>query len=393
MDNKIIARICLFSFFILSSVVSCTKIERYDEDSSEAFMNYIRSASNNKISIEETAFSSNSLTVSFSDNNKKKFSFDLFSVYSIGIDGYWYANGGKTDILLSESNGENLVIPEVMSSNRIGGIVEDYTGWTFVFNDGSSVSLLKTIYSIDADAIMRSVNHRGYSYSAPENTLPAFRLSRLNGFRYVETDVRFTMDGVPVLLHDLTVDRTSNGDGRIDQLTFKEVRSLDFGRWQSSKFENTVIPSFEEFLALCSEIGLEPNIELKCGTQEQIHDIVKLVDKYGLKGKSTYISFSWQLLHYALEEDNSARVGFLSSRINESIVSSALDLRTGFNEVYIGSADYSESSVQLCKKAGLPLSVYVIDSKEQLLALPAYVSSVTSNRIHAGWVLYEARTK
>ena len=75
--------------------------------------------------------------------------------------------------------------------------------------------------SIDYNKTMISVNHRGYSTVAPENTLPAYKLSKKMGFDYVETDVCFTSDNIPVLLHDGTIDRTSNGSGDIDNMTFE----------------------------------------------------------------------------------------------------------------------------------------------------------------------------
>ena len=71
------------------------------------------------------------------------------------------------------------------------------------------------------------VVHRG---GVPENTLAAIRLSKEKGASGVELDVRFTRDGRAVLLHDTSVDRTSDGTGRVEQLTFEEVRALDVGR-------------------------------------------------------------------------------------------------------------------------------------------------------------------
>ena len=62
---------------------------------------------------------------------------------------------------------------------------------------------------VDYDKIMRSINHRGYNKIAPENTIPAYALSKENGYKYVETDVRFTSDGIPVLLHDVSINRTA----------------------------------------------------------------------------------------------------------------------------------------------------------------------------------------
>lgn len=70
------------------------------------------------------------------------------------------------------------------------------------------------------------ISHRG---GYPENTFSAIRLSKKRGFKIVEVDVEYTKDGYPVLLHDVTVDRTSNGTGHIRDMTFAQVRELDFG--------------------------------------------------------------------------------------------------------------------------------------------------------------------
>ena len=70
------------------------------------------------------------------------------------------------------------------------------------------------------------ISHRA---GRPENTLAGIRRSKEEGASGVEVDLIFTKDGVPVLLHDATVDRTSNGSGEVSELTFKEVRRLDFG--------------------------------------------------------------------------------------------------------------------------------------------------------------------
>ena len=129
---------------------------------------------------------------------------------------------------------------------------------------------------------VKGINHRGANLEAPENTLPAFKLSKKNGFMYVETDVAFTSDNVAVLLHDETIDRTSNGTGNISQLTYDYVRSLDFGSWFSSEYAGTKIPSLDEFLTLCRNLSLHPYLELKSSghyTQEQIDEYLTIKPK------------------------------------------------------------------------------------------------------------------
>lgn len=238
---------------------------------------------------------------------------------------------------------------------------------------------------------VNSVNHRGY-YTAPENTLAAFRESRQNGFTMVECDVSFTKDGYAVLLHDNTVDRTSNGTGKINSLTLKEVRSLDFGSWKSPEYVGEKIPTFEEFIFLCRNISLHPYIEIKRGaTTEQVKQLIKTVIKYGMQDNVTWVSFEESYLKSIIESYAYARVGYIVFCINEQIVKNAVELRTDKNNVFIDCyhADVNSDSVQLCINELLPLEVWTVDNKNDILNLDPYISGVTSNKLIASKVLYE----
>jgi glycerophosphoryl diester phosphodiesterase len=90
--------------------------------------------------------------------------------------------------------------------------------------------------------------HRGDCKSAPENTLPAFASAVRKGAHQIEFDVKLSKDGFLVVMHDATVDRTTNGKGRVADLTFQELRSLDAGSWFSSRFKGTRIPTLQEAL-------------------------------------------------------------------------------------------------------------------------------------------------
>lgn len=104
--------------------------------------------------------------------------------------------------------------------------------------------------------------HRGNSGEFPENTLSAFRSAADLGVDMIEFDVAITKDGVPVILHDETVDRTSNGTGLLAELTLAAVRALDFGSWQGEAFCGERIPTLIEALdALPAPIML--NIHVK----------------------------------------------------------------------------------------------------------------------------------
>lgn len=106
-------------------------------------------------------------------------------------------------------------------------------------------------------------SHRGGGASAPENTLPAISAALAGGFDYVEIDVALTADRVPVLMHDATVDRTTDGHGPLSALTLAEVKTLDAGSWFAPEYAGTGVPTFAEVLDLLDESGHRAIVELK----------------------------------------------------------------------------------------------------------------------------------
>ncbi len=104
--------------------------------------------------------------------------------------------------------------------------------------------------------------HRGESVVFPENTVPAFREAARLGAHQIEFDVCVTKDGKHVVMHDLSVDRTTNGTGRIADLTFSEIRGLDAGIKKGERFKGTKVPTFDEAID-CMPCNVWINIHLK----------------------------------------------------------------------------------------------------------------------------------
>ncbi len=102
----------------------------------------------------------------------------------------------------------------------------------------------------------RIVAHRGGGALAPENTLGAIRLGASMGFKGVEFDVMLAGDGTPVVIHNETVDRTTDGHGEVPKMTYAELSRLKIG-------EKEKIPKFEEAGQLCRELGVWANVEIK----------------------------------------------------------------------------------------------------------------------------------
>lgn len=105
--------------------------------------------------------------------------------------------------------------------------------------------------------------HRCGGALAPENTLAGLRLAARLGYRGVEFDVMLCADGVPVLIHDETLERTSDGSGRVAETALAQLRRIDAGSRQHRAYAGEPIPTLEEAIACCSVLGLTANIEIK----------------------------------------------------------------------------------------------------------------------------------
>ena len=109
----------------------------------------------------------------------------------------------------------------------------------------------------------RVVGHRGGGALAPENTLAGLRKAAGMGFSAVEFDVMLSADGIPVLIHDETLERTTNGRGAVAATPYARLANLDAGAWFGREYLGERVPSFEQAGKLCVELGLWANVEIK----------------------------------------------------------------------------------------------------------------------------------
>jgi len=109
----------------------------------------------------------------------------------------------------------------------------------------------------------RWIAHRGAGALAPENTLAAFRVGASHGYRAFECDVKLSADGVPFLLHDATLQRTTPERGRASDRSWDALSRIDAGGWHSRGFAGEPIPAFEAIARYCLRNGFALNIEIK----------------------------------------------------------------------------------------------------------------------------------
>jgi len=144
------------------------------------------------------------------------------------------------------------------------------------------------------------IAHRGGPAYAPENTLAAFRHAIAVGADWIEMDIQMTKDGALIVMHDETVDRTTNGTGRVRDLTLEQIRALDAGRGEQ-------VPTFEEVIALAKEagVGIMPEAKLAHLYPGMEAQMVQAIVEADYVEKTVIQSFEPQVLNtiHALNPD------------------------------------------------------------------------------------------
>ena len=170
--------------------------------------------------------------------------------------------------------------------------------------------------SPSAPAALLCIGHRGASARAPENTLASFETAIGDGADGLEFDVRLTRDGVPIVLHDATVDRTTSGRGSVAALDMAQIRRLDAGAWFAPRFRGERVPTLADTLDLArGRCGV--NIELKIESGDATHlarAVAGVVARARFRGWLVISSFSRPALHAARAALPRAALGWLASR-------------------------------------------------------------------------------
>lgn len=156
------------------------------------------------------------------------------------------------------------------------------------------------VYATDVFGALRTpgdgafiAGHRGDRSVAPENTMPAFEFAFASDMDFVETDVQLTSDHVPVLFHDVTLERTTNGRGTVAEKTLAEITKLDAGRWYAHEYAGTRIPTLEQFFTRLVDTDKKALVELKFSwSDDDLRTVIDLIGQHGLSSRVVLQSFS-----------------------------------------------------------------------------------------------------
>ena len=223
--------------------------------------------------------------------------------------------------------------------------------------------------------------HRGNSGEAPENTLASFRQALEVGADGVEFDVQLSRDGIPVVIHDERLERTTTGKGWVRDHTLAELKALDAGRWFNPSCAGERIPTLQEVLALVRGTPVRINIELKTnriaypGLAQQV---VETVQRLGLGPRVHLSSFN----HKSLQEARALAPHLeYAAVVYEQLVQPwAYARQWQFQALHPSLAAVDEEVVRGCHDAGLKVRVWTVDDPQDYARMKSMgVDAVISN--------------
>jgi len=211
--------------------------------------------------------------------------------------------------------------------------------------------------------------HRGFSGIAPENTLAAFQRAIQIGSDFIELDVRFTQDGKLVVFHDDTLERTTNGRGRVAAFTLQELKKLDAGSWFGLSFFDQKIPTLMEVLHFAKGRILV-NIELKKGDHGRYTMIdlaeraLKEVQESGMEGQVLFSSFDLEAVKHLYQKDPSIPVAL----ITRNPFASPGDLWGSTSLPFLNARKSTLTETNLAKahQQGVRIIVWTVDLEEEM---------------------------
>lgn len=239
----------------------------------------------------------------------------------------------------------------------------------------------------------RLIAHRCGGALAPENTLAGLEVSARLGVVAVEFDVMLSADGVPLLIHDETLERTTTGTGAVASRTAAELRLLDAGLRHHPAFAGERIPAFQEALAHCQRLGLAANIEIKPAPGHEVETgrvvaetLLAFLKAQATDGKGRTALLLSSFSQQALSAANQAGVtaaGLPCALLFEEVPADWQDClqRLGCQFLHCDAANLDEFRLAEIRAAGVTLACYTVNDREQARQLYEQgVSAVFSDR-------------
>lgn len=229
------------------------------------------------------------------------------------------------------------------------------------------------------------IAHRGFSAEAPENTVAALRAGIEAGADAVEFDLHTARDGIPVLLHDEKLRRTTGGRGKVTDHTADELGGLDAGSWFGSAFAGEPVPTLEAALDTVAPAGVRIYAEIKgVRSRDDLNGVAAVVADAGLAESTVFISMDWEALDRIRDAVPEALVGFIVDKRRRA--EAALRRARGDGRALL---DFDArillrdpSWAELARADGVPLATWTVDSVDDAATLVDMgVPRITTNQV------------
>lgn len=214
------------------------------------------------------------------------------------------------------------------------------------------------------------LGHRGMKAQYPENTLISFQKAIELGVDLIEFDVNITADGVPVVIHDNDIARTSDHAGLVRSYTLSQLKSFDFGSWFGTAFAGTQIPTLEEVLTLAAPYDdLLLNVEIKDMTQEAVDKTLTMLKRFGLEDRSVIACFDAAILRYTKATYPHIRCQGFPGRYMKNFTENTYDLMFGMG-IPMHRQELTEAEIRgdvaFAKSRGILAWLYCADTEENV---------------------------
>ena len=209
--------------------------------------------------------------------------------------------------------------------------------------------------------------HRGSAGTHPENTMAAFKEAERIGADGIELDVHITKDNQIAVIHDKTVDRTTNGTGDVSSLTMEELKKLDAGSHFSEEFHNENVPALTEVLSWMQGNALKLNIELKNVTVDYPgfeERLLEEVQRFGLKNRIFFSSFNHEALKkiHDLDPGMECAILYLEKLYKPWDYAKSL----GAKGLHPHHPNTSEVMIKEAQRQGFPVRVYTVNDENTM---------------------------
>ena len=222
--------------------------------------------------------------------------------------------------------------------------------------------------------MVQIIAHRGASKYVPENTLEAFQKAHELGCQFIECDIALTKDLIPILMHDDTLNRTTNGKGRVDEYSSDFIQNLDAGSWMNAQLSHLRIPTFKDALSWHASTKGWFNFEIKSVDLDKVEiavsSILNVFHQASYTQHIVFSSFQYEIMKALNQKESNIDKAYLSSEANDDVLEKALE--TGCYQLNVSKLWVTEHFIEKAHQRGLKVGVYTVNDVKDFNRLKSW---------------------